>query len=289
MAVGAQFKGSYSVSFICETLGLPRSSFYQFLQPKESRRTRENRAIDETILRIYGASNGILGAPKIHQLMRQEGWEISLKRVQKRMRLLGIRSVAHKKFRAQSAEKTPQKDYPNLLNQAFRAETINQKWVADITYIHTQLDGWCYLSSIQDLHTRKIIAWTLAKTMTEDLVLHTLHQALEVYQWEKGHSLIFHTDRGRQYTGKRVEEVLKKAGIQHSYSKKGNPYDNATIESFHAQIKKEEVYRKKYRDFYQAKMQLFRYIEGFYNQRRPHSSIGYLTPNQKELESLEHF
>ncbi|RUC36484.1 DDE domain-containing protein, partial [Pseudomonas aeruginosa] len=120
----------------------------------------------------------------------------------------------------------------NLLNQDFSTETICEKWAADITYIPTKKNGWCYLSSIMDLHTKRIISYTFSKRMTVDCVIQTLNKAKIHYHIPEG--MILHTDLGSQYTAREVEQWLKTNKIRHSYSRKGTPYDNAGIESFHA-------------------------------------------------------
>ncbi|HEC0895871.1 TPA: IS3 family transposase, partial [Pseudomonas aeruginosa] len=174
----------------------------------------------------------------------------------------------------------------NLLNQDFTTTSINQKWVTDITYIHTLKDGWTYLSTIQDLHTKKVIGWKFGKQMTKELVIETLDNAL--LNQTPSENLIIHSDLGSQYTSEAYEAKLNELNIRHSFSRKGCPYDNAGIESFHASLKKEEVYPSKaYENFEAAYLALFQYIEGFYNRKRIHSSINYLTPNQMEELALQ--
>ncbi len=157
--------------------------------------------------------------------------------------------------------------------------------MTDITYIHTLKDGWTYLSTIQDLHTKKVIGWKFGKQMTKELVIETLDNAL--LNQTPSENLIIHSDLGSQYTSEAYEAKLNELNIRHSFSRKGCPYDNAGIESFHASLKKEEVYPSKaYENFEAAHLALFQYIEGFYNRKRIHSSINYLTPNQMEELAL---
>ncbi len=148
------------------------------------------------------------------------------------MKRQGIQSVSIKKFKASKVEKRLLKNYPNLLKQDFSTTDLNQKWVADITYINTLEDGWCYLSTIMDLHSRKIIGYQFDQQMTTEIVEKALDDA--ILNRTIGNSLILHTDLGSQYTSNEYEEKLKELGITHSYSRKGCPYDNAGIESFHA-------------------------------------------------------
>lgn len=219
------------------------------------------------------------GATKIHQVLLKEGISVSLKHVQKLMKQLNLKSIVVRKYRPQRSVQ-PIISKENLLNQDFSTKTICEKWVADITYILTKKNGWCYLSSIMDLHTKKIISYAFSTRMTADCVLQALNQAKQRYHIPEG--MILHTDLGSQYTAIEVEKWLETNKIRHSYSRKGTPYDNAGIESFHATLKKEEVYTTSYSNFEEANRALFSYIEGFYNRNRIHSSINYFTPQEFE-------
>lgn len=264
---------------MCEVLDVPRSTYYQSFHKVKSLYEIENEAILERIKVIHAESKGRYGAPKIHYLLTQEDFTVSLKRVQRIMAEAGIRSTIMKKYRP-----TPTvgqvEERENLLEQNFETTTINEKWVADITYINTLSDGWCYLASVLDLHTKKIVGYSFSTSMTTELVLQALANAIDVQQPEEG--LILHTDLGSQYTSEDFEQALKDAKIEQSFSRKGCPYDNACIESFHATLKKEEVYQTVYQDFEAARLALFQYIESWYNRRRIHGAINYLTPQQLE-------
>ena len=204
---------------------------------------------------------------------------MSVKYVQKIMRLLGIASVTIKKFKHYTNAKVKGVFY-NILNQNFVASQPNEKWVSDITYIHTKQHGWCYLSSIIDLYSRKVIEHQFSKNMSSQLVIDTLNQAKTTRKISQ--NLIIHTDLGTQYLSKEVRNWLLLNKVNHSFSRKGYPYDNSVIESFHAGLKKEEVYLKHFDSFEEAKASIFQYIEGFYNQNRIHSTFHYLTPNEFE-------
>uniref|UniRef100_UPI002ACE825E IS3 family transposase n=1 Tax=Sporosarcina beigongshangi TaxID=2782538 RepID=UPI002ACE825E len=141
-------------------------------------------------------------------------------------------------------------------------------------------NGWCYLASVLDLHTKKIVGYSFSKSMTTELVLQALTNAIEVQKPEEG--LILHTDLGSQFTSEDFEKAVKAVEIEHSFSRKGCPYDKACIESFHATLKKEEVYQTTYIDFEAAQIALFQYIESWYNRKRIHGAIDYLTPQQLE-------
>ena len=262
-------------------LNYPRSTYYDKLKEKpEGKWKRENRKLQEDILRIYNQSNRIYGAPKIHAKLRMQGYEdISLKRVQRHMKKLGIKSIVVKKYKPQSSKKIYEEG-DNLLNRDFTTTNINEKWVADITYIHTLKHGWNYLASILDLHTQKIVGYSFSRTMDTSLVMKALDNAITTQKPDK--RLIIHSDRGSQYTSNQYRERVESKGFKLSYSAKGSPYDNACIESFHAILKKEFVYHNTFIDYNHAKRALFQYIEGFYNRNRIHSSIDYLTPDEYE-------
>lgn len=259
-------------------LGIPRSTYYSFRYKKPSKTAVEREILKQEIKSIYDDSNGIYGAPKIHKILSKK-FDVSIKRVQRIMSELGLKSVIVKKFKHHTT-KVKIEDKDNILNQDFSTNTINEKWVGDITYIHTIKDGWCYLASVMDLHTKKIVGYAFDKNMTTDLIIRALDNAVIVQKPDEG--LIFHSDLGSQYTSSDFSNYTSKNKIIQSFSKKGCPYDNACIESFHAILKKEEVYRVKYFDFESAKLRLFEYIEGWYNRKRIHGSIGFISPNECE-------
>ncbi|KRG17071.1 integrase [Lederbergia galactosidilytica] len=245
----------------------------------ESNRDRENREFTEKIIQIHEESKKRYGAPKIHETLEKQGHKISLKRVQRLMKVADIRSIIVKKFRpTPSKEKVEERE--NIINRDFSTTTINQKWVGDITYIHTLRDGWCYLASVLDLHSRKVIGYSFGRSMTTELVEKALENAYVTQKPNDG--VIFHSDLGSQYTSDSFAEKIQDYKMTHSFSHKGSPYDNACIESFHAILKKEEVNHVQYLDFNAARVELFKYIEGWYNRKRIHGSIGYLTPQEME-------
>jgi len=170
------------------------------------------------------------------------------------------------------------------LKRDFSTTFINQKWVSDITYIYTVEDGWCYLASIMDLHTRKIIGYAFDKSMTTDLTIKALENAYLSSKPNK--EVILHSDRGTQYTSKTYKNKVTELNLLQSFSGKGNPYDNACIESFHSILKKEEVHHKLYKSFKEANLAIFEFIESWYNRTRIHGSIDYMTPNEYEKQLL---
>ena len=229
---------------------------------------------------IYDESKGRYGSPKITKILNNNGIKVSKKRVARRMKLLGLRSITIKKFNHAGKSKTDNtKEYPNLLEQSFNAEKPSQKWVGDITYIYTKETGWTYLAIVMDLFDLKVIGWSYGINMTDDLVIEAFKKGLVNRGLNKDG--IFHSDRGSQYTSNDFEKLLNDLNIKHSYSKKGYPYDNASMESFNAILKKEEVNVNNYETFNEAKLAIFEFIESWYNNQRIHSTLGYITPNQK--------
>ncbi len=267
---------------MCTVLGVARSTYYNSFDKGESVREKENEDLRIAIKRIYNDNKGIYGAPRIHHILKKEGYKVSLKRVQRRMAELGLWAITIKKYKPHSNKKVLDGS-ENVLKRDFTAESINEKWVGDITYIHTIKDGWCYLASVLDLYSKKIIGYAFGKRMTNDLVTKALKNAYYSQVPDKDKKLIFHSDLGSQYTSNDLKELCNEFNITQSFSKKGCPYDNACIESFHSSIKKEEIYRNTYRTFEEANVAIFRYVEGWYNQKRLHSSLNYITPNECEL------
>ena len=196
------------------------------------------------------------------------------------MKKMGLRSITIKKFNHAGNKKSDdKKEYPNLLEQDFFADKPSEKWVGDITYIYTKETGWTYLAIVMDLFDLKVVGWSYGLNMTDDLVTDAFNKAALTRGLKK--DSIFHSDRGSQYTSNNYETLLEQLGIKHSYSKKGYPYDNASMESFNAILKKEEVNVNNYKTFNEAKLAIFEFIESWYNNKRIHSTIGYITPNEK--------
>ena len=244
------------------------------------KRQENNQKLDVKIKQIYEESKGRYGSPKITKVLENKGINVSQKRVARRMKFLGLRSITIKKFNhAGSSKSDDTKEYKNLLEQDFFADKPSQKWVGDITYIYTKETGWTYLAIVMDLFDLKVVGWSYGINMTDDLVIDAFNKAMITRKLNKDG--IFHSDRGSQYTSNDFERVLEELKIKHSYSKKGYPYDNASMESFNAILKKEEVNVNNYETFEDAKLAIFEFIESWYNNIRIHSTLGYITPNEK--------
>ncbi|MFC0277089.1 IS3 family transposase [Enterococcus devriesei] len=206
--------GHHSVSKMCRLLGISRAVYYRKINPTPSKRANEQVLLDRRVLRVYHESGRVYGAGKIHYILAQnysDYRKISMKCIQRSMRRQKIRSIVIKKFKAGKPAKKLLKNYQNLLKQDFSTTRLNQKWVADITYIHTLDDVWCYLSTIMDLHSRKIIGYHFDRNMTTVIVEKALEDAVSNRNVENG--LILHTDLGSQYTSNEYEERLKELTI----------------------------------------------------------------------------
>ena len=270
---------------LCKCLGIHHSVYYYHVNHTTNSYKESNRELDVEITKIFNESKCRYGSPKITKVLNNQGIRVSQKRVARRMKFLGLRSIIVKKFNHSSKSKSDDtKEYPNLLKQNFIVDKPSQKWVGDITYIYTKETGWTYLAVVMDLFDLKVVGWSYGTSMTDDLAIDAFNKALINRGLAKGG--IFHSDRGSQYTSNDYEALLSTLKIRHSYSKKGYPYDNASMESFNAILKKEEVNLHVYTTFEEAKRTIFEFIESWYNRRRIHSSIGYKIPYELENQKI---
>lgn len=258
-------------------LGVSRSGYRLWLRrtPSDTKKRREY--IKAKIQDIYDESKQNYGAPKITRKLRQKGETISERTVGKYMKEMGIKAQWVKPWTITTINSDFSNELQNILDEQFSPDRPNAVWCSDITYIWTT-DGFVYLTSIMDLFSRKIIAWTLSQTLEVSCVVDTIKKAKARRNTEL--PLIIHSDRGSQYVSKAYREATAK--MQRSYSKKAFPWDNACIESFHALIKREWLNRFKIRDYQQAYRLIFEYIEAFYNTKRIHSHCDYMSPNDFE-------
>ena len=270
-------KRRVSISGMLKYLGVSRSGYRAFLKHKPSRTEQRRETVKEDILRIYDKSKQNYGAPKIAAELRKEGLIISERTVGLYMRQMGIRAQWTKPWIATTRDSDFSKELHNILDEQFNPDRPNAVWCTDITYIWTW-DGFVYLTSIMDLYSRKIIAWTLSDNMEVSCVIETVNKAKARRNTDL--PLILHSDRGSQYVSKAYKKATEK--FQLSYSHKGYPYDNACIESFHSLIKREWLERFKIIDYRHAYKLVFEYIETFYNTVRIHSHCNYMSPDQFE-------
>jgi transposase InsO family protein len=273
---------------MCKVFKVSRSGYYGWLDSKPSPRQLDNQEVLKLIRQIHKESKGRYGSPKITQELRRRGIHISRPRVARIMRAANIRSIVHKRFKVRTTDSNH--DYPvseNLLNRNFTPSAIGKAWVSDITYIKT-LEGWLYLTIILDLADRKVIGWALSQTMKAcDTVIAAWKMAIKnrVIITE----LIFHSDRGVQYACHEFRDILKAHPLViQSMSRKGNCWDNAVAESFFKTLKSELVNQIEPKAMAVTKIEVFEFLEVWYNRKRIHASLGYLTPVEYE-QKLQYY
>lgn len=228
---------------------------------------------------MHKISRGTYGSPRITRALKKKGIVCGKNRVARLMRDNGITGKTKRKYKATTNSKHNYPVAENLINQNFNIDRPNQIWVADITYIPTD-EGWLYLAAIEDLFQRKIVGWAMNSTMTRQLTLDALRQAVKRYRPPAG--LIHHSDRGSQYASHEYQQALRDYQFITSMSRKGNCYDNACMESFFGTLKLELIYGNRFKTRAEARQAVFEYIEVFYNRIRLHSSLGYMSPLEYE-------
>jgi putative transposase len=264
-----------AIERMCELAGVSRRSFYRF-HPEAKPDDRDMDLRDE-IQRI-ALEMPSYGRPRITAELRRRGWVVNPKRVQRIMREDNLLCLRHRKFLVTTDSRHGLRVYPNLAGD-LELTHINQLWMADITYIRLETE-FVYLAVVLDAFSRRVIGWALDRTLEAKLTVAALAVALARRRPPAG--LVHHSDRGVQYAAEEYTSLLTQHGIQISMSRKGNPYDNARTESFMKTLKYEEVYRQEYRDLPDALRSLRYFIEKVYNEKRLHSSLGYLPPTEFE-------
>jgi putative transposase len=260
---------------MCRALKVSRSGYYAWRCRPESTRAKTDRELGRVIRRLHIDSDGVYGSPKIRADLHDEGFMVGRNRVARLMREAGLSGCPKRRFRVKSSKVAGHLVSSNLLNQNFHAENANQRWSSDITYIHTS-QGWLFLAVVMDLYSRRIVGWSMNSRMSRHLVIDALRMAIGRRQPAEG--LVYHSDRGAQYTSDDFLAELKKNGIKSSMSGSGCCYDNAVVESFFGVMKRERVNRVSYRTRAEATSDVFEYIEVFYNQKRRHGYLGNISP-----------
>ena len=268
---------SYSISLMCNVLNVSRASFYKYWY-YSSKKAEYTTFVLSKILTIYFNSKRIYGAPRIAKVLSEEGLNISVKTVGKYMRILNIKSISSSAFpKKKSTMSDNEKSLIVNLIKNLDIYRPNQVWTTDITYIKTKEDGWVYLSTIIDLFSRKVIAWNVGANMKKELVITTLNNAFA----SRGNptNVIVHSDKGSQYRSFAWRRIISEHNCLFIYTSLNHSCDeNSNQESFHASLKKEWLYQKSFNTIHDVKRAIFEYIEGFYNNYRIHSSIGYNSP-----------
>lgn len=282
MILSIHRKTGESLRRITDTLGFARSSFYH--QSRETPTQVEDRRIAKVVREVFHAHRARYGYRRIHAELLDRGLRCDPGRVRRLMKQQELRAIQPRRFRPRTSDGKASAPSPNLLaSENAIPRKPDEVWTGDITYIPSA-SGWLYLAVVVDLYSRKIVGWSLAKTMKTDLVCQAFKQALQKRNPEPG--LIFHSDRGSQYGSRRFRRLLKAMEIRQSMSARANPYDNAWTESFIGTLKLENAPARNYTDHQQARAHLFEYIDGYYNTRRKHSALNYQTPTQCERDTL---
>lgn len=268
--------GEHRLKTLCATLGVSRSGYHDWLKRTPSQRAEANAALRITIRQVHAASLGTYGSPRIKRELDRIGPPVGHNRIARLMREEQLQGRTRRRFRVRTTDSNHAEPIaPNLLAQTPPPSQPNQAWVTDITYIETD-EGWLYLAGVLDLFSRRLVGWAMGSSLATALPLAALLMALR--QRQPGAGLIHHSDRGVQYASGDYRACLAEHHLTASMSRTGNCYDNATMESFWSTLKHELVYRRRFASRQEATTAIFAYIEGFYNRRRLHSSLGYRSP-----------
>ncbi len=270
----------HAVERMCQVFGVTRSGYYVWSQHKQSRRAQRDLVLLEKIRQSHMQSEGRYGSPNIHKDICEWGYRCGRKRVARLMKETGLRSKTVKRFRVTTESRHTLPVAENLLQRNFTVSAPNKVWVSDITYLWTR-QGWLYLCIILDLWDRKVVGWSMGTGLGADLVVTALRKAVMNRRPPEG--LVFHSDRGIQYCSVVFRAELMRYGMLQSMSRKGDCWDNAVAESFFSTLKRELVYHETYYSREEARLSIFQYIEGWYNRKRRHSTLGRLSPLEFEL------
>ena len=275
-------RDAHDISKLCAILEVSTSGYYDWVDRPESQRSQDNRRLVTQIRCHHKASRQIYGSPRIHLDLVESGECVGVNRVARLMRQTNIQSKVAKKFVVTTESKHSMKSAPDRLKRYFRTEEQNVAWVSDTTFIPTR-QGWLFLAVILDLYSRQIIGWAMSNRNDRKLVSDALTMAI----WRRGQvkDAIVHSDRGATYASGEYQKLLKRHQLLCRMSRKGEGLDNAVAESFFSSLKTELVDHEDYHTKQEAKQSLFEYIEVFYNRRRRHSYLGYISPVEYERQN----
>jgi putative transposase len=281
----AKHRVIWPAGWLCEALGVSRGGFYAWLTRPRSARTHSDEAMAARVRTSFLASDRTYGARRVWHDLLADGVACGLHRIERLMRAQALRArPRRRRLPLDNGERLTSAISPNLLDRQFTATAANRKWIADFTYIWTA-EGWLYVAAVVDLFSRRVVGWSMSATMTAQFVADALMMAM----WRRGKpdTVMHHSDRGSQYTSEPFQRLMAEHGICCSMSRSGNVWDNAAMESFFSSLKIERTSAKTYRTRDQAKADVFDYIECFYNPRRRHSTLGYLSPVEFERQAVQ--
>lgn len=278
-----QRKEQYPIELMCRILEVSRSGYYAWLNRKDQEpgpRARKKEELVKKIAEVFQESDQVYGSPRVYQALKAQGQQVCENTVAKLMKEQGLCSVVRRRFKVRTTDSSHAYPVsPNRLERCFEQALPNRAWCADITYVPTD-EGWLYVAAVIDLCSRKIVGWSMADHLRAELCTEALTMA--VAQRRPGEGLVHHSDRGVQYACREYRQLLDEYKMHSSMSGKGDCYDNAVMESFFKTLKSECVYQRSFASRQEAKSAIFRYIEVFYNRKRLHSSLGYMSPEQFE-------
>ena len=268
---------------MCGALGASRGGFYAWLKRPRSRRSRRDEELSAKVRASFIGSDRTYGVRRVWRDLLPEGFCCGLHRIERLMRLQALKPrPRRRRLPPDLGERHVAAVAANVLDRTFVAPAPNRKWIADFTYVWTA-EGWLYVAAVIDLFSRRVVGWSMSAAMTAQLVTDALVMAI----WRRGRpdALLHHSDRGSQYTSEQFQRLLADHGVVCSMSRSGNVWDNAAMESFFSSLKTERTARKTYRTREDAKADVFDYIERFYNAKRRHSTIGYISPMEFERQA----
>jgi transposase InsO family protein len=282
--IEAEQAGSHNVKRACELLKVSRSAYYQQARVEQSERDRVDGELTAAISAVHEDSKGTYGAPRVHAELAAAGHRHGRKRVARLMRAAGLRGKFPRRWRTTTIPDPAASARPDLIERDFTVEAskVDTRWCGDITYINTW-EGWLYLATVIDLASRRVVGWAVADHLRTDLIDAALTDAVNRRRPAAG--LVFHSDRGCQYTSAQHARLAKRHRIRLSVGRRGQCWDNAVAESFFATIKTELLHRQARPTRESARRAIFEYVEGWYNTRRRHSGLGYLSPAAYETST----
>jgi putative transposase len=270
-----EHRGVLPINRLCRIMNVSPRSYRAYHKRPMSRSQRTDMVLLAHIREQFAQSHNSYGRTRITEELKELGFQVGHRRVGRLMRQNGISVVRTRKHKVTTDSNHKFNIAPNLLDRDFAANKPNQKWVVDISYIWTR-EGWLYLAAVLDLHSRRIIGWSVSNRMKRGLAIRALDMAVALRRPPK--DCIHHSDRGSQYCSHEYQSRLRKHGFKVSMSGKGNCYDNAAMETFFKTIKAELIWRNTWYTRRQAELAIFEYINGFYNPRRKHSTLGWKSP-----------
>ena len=272
----AAHRSIWPVAWQCSALGVSRSGFHAWLNRPPSPHAVADEKMAPQVRSSFLESDRTYGARRVWHDVLAAGFRCGLHKIERLMRAQALRARPRRRgLPKDHAERHPGQMPSNILDRQFAATRQNQKWVADFTYVWTA-EGWLYVAVVIDLFSRRVVGWSMSSTMTAQLVTDALVMAI----WRRGKpvAVLHHSDRGSQYSSEQFQRLMAELGVTCSMSRSGNVWDNAAMESFFSSLKTERIRGRIYRTRDQARADVFDYIERFYNPRRRHSTIGYLSP-----------